>query len=122
MPMIRENMWFGVESVHEHPNVRVYHSKLRLLDEHAVQGAMRNTTIGVDTHGNFFEMSGFSLLVLDIRGVTAVEVKAYQATVFKSPIVAWSEIEEQLMPLLYGVRQALTLPVFDVKDVETQQS
>jgi hypothetical protein len=120
--MIRENMWFAVEDVEDNKNCRVYHSKLRLLDEHAVEGGMRNTTSGIDTKGLSFDLNSVLAFVLDVRGVTAVETRAYQVTVVKSPVVAWAEIDNELMPLLYGVKQALTIPVFNLEDLLSQQS
>jgi hypothetical protein len=106
--MLIQNQWFGVEESGD-PDVRVYHSRLRLLDEFANVQAMANMRQLVNTDGTPHELPAVVETLLSIKGVATVNVQAYIAVVRKSPLYDWREIDDDVLRLLGGVRLAMTI-------------
>jgi hypothetical protein len=99
--VLRETPFFRVEQ--PSVDVRTYHVRLRLLDDAGSQGFVAGSE-----HGDWgFEVSPLLRFVLTIPGVAGAEVRAYYLAVQKSPLFSWDEIETELMPLIYGVKQAI---------------
>lgn len=118
--MIRESTYFGVEKVPNDDNTRVYHSRLRLLDERwQYQGGFKGIRLAGMSDDQEVPLASVLAFVLDLDGVTFAEVKAYQLTVKKSPLFSWDEIEVNLLPLWLGIKPALEAT--EVFEIEAQR-
>ncbi len=102
---LRRNDFFVVNTT-EDPDVREYHSRVRLLDDWMTQGAMKGAKFISPGEPTCAVLD----LALDVPGVAGANVKAYLLTVEKSPVFSWDEIEENLMQMFYGIKTALVLP------------
>ncbi len=96
-------------------NVRVYHSRLRLLDPgiQVTAGAC-----GAMEFVNGQPLDGVLELVLSIPGVAQAKVTAYALTVEKSPVFHWAEIDAHLANLFLGVPLALGCEETGLEDVD----
>jgi len=112
MPMIAQNMWWAIETHENADNARTYHTRLRLIDDMNICRAQSNMQQAMTRDGTILDLPATLRLVLDIRGVTEAIIQPYSITVLKSPVVSWPEIEAEVQPLLYGVKQAVTLPAY----------
>jgi hypothetical protein len=100
----KENRWWAVEHAGD-PDVRIYHVKTRLMDANQAMGAFQGAqNMAPDVLG--VDLSPVILLLLEIRGVVAVDLRAHQFVVRKAPVYDWDEIEERILELLYGVKLA----------------
>ena len=89
------------------PHLRVYHSRLRLLDGGwQFQGGFPGMKYLMRGDGEQEEICPVLELVLSVRGVERAEVRAWKLIVWKSPIFHWHEIDAHLLPLMMGIPQA----------------
>jgi hypothetical protein len=119
--MTKETPWWAIEEDPEKaPHVRVYHTRISLQEDYGQQGGLSNTVAGIDVAGRWFDLCPVGQMVLQIPGVTGIEVRKNQITVCKSPIFKWDEIDEHMMPLMYGIKQAVAVPVFTIAQLERE--
>lgn len=101
----KQTPWWAVEHVRDSLDVRIYHVKTRLLDEHQVVGACQGAQrLSSDVLG--LDLPPLAVVLLDIRGVAAIEVRAHHFVVRKAPLYDWEPIEEAILELLLGAKTA----------------
>ncbi len=85
-------------------NCRVYHSRYRLTAVGAVvaQKGMVPADDSDDSIG-----VGIVQTLLDIPGVSGIQVTAYTAAIVKAPLYQWTEVEPPIMWLLTSLNLAL---------------
>ena len=71
------------------PNIRVYHTRFELC-----------STFEEGSRGSSGELSEFSNLMLEIRGVAHVRLLPYVLMIFKAPLFDWTEVEPKVIDLL----------------------
>jgi hypothetical protein len=118
MPMLVQNMWWAIEGQNADDATRTYHTRLKLMDNLNICRAATNMTQAMLADGTLLGLPPVLRLVLDIRGVAEAVITAYALTIVKSPVVSWAEIEAEVTTLLYGVRQAVTLQMYDINTLE----
>lgn len=106
--------WWGMQKTGD-ADARLYHSRLRFID-HAREAVTQGIKSFEDAYGDVREPCPVARLILDVRGVEFVDLSANRMLIRKSPLVSWAEIERDVMPLLYGVRQAVELPLYYVHE------
>ncbi len=103
---MNESRYAYVEPVSGSPNRRIYHSRLRLLEEgFQVQSGLAGASHINDTT----ECCSILAFLLAIPGVAHAQVTAWSAVITKSPIFSWEEIESQMAPLWIGIPMAVSL-------------
>ncbi len=115
MPRILECKWFVVDQ--ESEDMRRYTTRLRLLDEAEginIVSARAGTKTAQTADGRIFDLPPVAALVLAIEGVAATTVQPYSIDIAKRPTHTWEEIDKHMVPLIYGVKDALDLPGFVV--------
>lgn len=98
---LRETPFWAIEATPD-PDIRVYYSRIRLLNDDKfslalLQGAQ--FTVGLD-------LEPVAEILLNIRGVTAVELRANYFVVRRTPVFSWDEIEDEIINLLRGIKIA----------------
>jgi hypothetical protein len=96
-----KNEYYGIEVNDENVHIRAYHSKLKLLQQGSQQSVFAcgpsTPAVGLDP---------LMSLILDIRGIEAVDLYLYRVVIRKSSMFEWDEIEAQIIELLKGVKTA----------------
>lgn len=104
--LLPENKYYNVEEYKDEPNLRTYHSGLRLLDDglYVVEG-YRGATL-LDEHT---ELPAIVEFALNTNGVLWVRLNAYTLSIRKSPMFKWEDIESKLLVLWIGIMEAMDL-------------
>lgn len=83
---------------------RVYHTKLRLIDDYQVQAGYAGAGFVADG----VPICATLELLLDVPGVTWAQVTAHAFSVRKSPTFTWEEVHvKHLVPLMIGAAEAI---------------
>ncbi len=100
MPMLLPpNEYINIETREDDADLRIYHSKMRLVDDWAHIEAYKGV-IGVDAQTAMPSMLEFAL---GIDGVTWCRVTAHTLLIRKSPIFQWNAIDDKLLDAWMGI-------------------
>ena len=100
--MLTQDGFIGVETTPDE-NIRVYHSRLRLMEDWQIQGGLAGATQLSDGTPVCATLE----FLLSLPGVAEAQVMAYRFVVKKSPVFSWGEVEKPIAALLLGVRTVL---------------
>jgi hypothetical protein len=101
--------FFNIEEFPDDPDLRVYHSRLRLLDE-GYQHLEAYKGVGlVDPETPLPAVMEFAL---DVDGVIWVRISAYTLVVRKNTLFKWTDIDKELIELWIGIKAAMDLESF----------
>ena len=104
--IVRQNKYLAVETLDD-PDTRVYHSRVRLLDE-GLQVASANKGCGYLDFGRGPEhLPAVLASVLEFPGVASATLRAYHVVVAKSPVFDWGEVEKPILSMLEGAQNAV---------------
>lgn len=110
MPLIFPvNNYFNIEDFPDDPDLRVYHSSMRLIDDNmqhveAFKGTQKMLAPGSMEPEPLPAVMEFALA---INGVVWCRIAAYTLAVRKSSIFSWDPIDLELVTLWIGIRTAM---------------